>query len=38
LTRLDGKPVRTGKPGPLFERMHGAFVSYVRELAGTPAL
>ena len=38
VTRLDGKPVRTGKPGPLFERVYAAFVSYVRELAGTPAL
>jgi D-alanine transaminase len=38
VTRLDGKPVGTGRPGPLFARMHAAFVSYVRELAGTPAL
>jgi D-alanine transaminase len=38
VTRLDGKPVRTGKPGPLFARIHAAFASYVRELAGTPAL
>ncbi|MGA2399529.1 MAG: aminotransferase class IV [Steroidobacteraceae bacterium] len=38
VTRLDGKPVGTGKAGPLFERMHAAFVNYVRELAGTPAL
>ena len=38
VTRLDGKPVGTGKPGPLFERIYAAFVSYVRELAGTPAL
>jgi D-alanine transaminase len=38
VTLLDGKPVRTGKPGPLFARMHAAFLSYVRELAGTPAL
>jgi len=38
VTRLDGKPVGSGKPGPLFERMHAAFVAYVRELAGTPAL
>jgi D-alanine transaminase len=38
VTRLDGKPVRTGKPGPLFARIHAAFLSYVRELAGTPAL
>jgi D-alanine transaminase len=38
VTRLDGKPVRTGKPGPLFERIYAAFVSYIRDLAGTPAL
>lgn len=38
VTRLDGKPVGTGKPGPLFERMHRAFLDYIRELAGTPAL
>jgi D-alanine transaminase len=38
VTRLDGEPVGTGRPGPLFARMHAAFVSYVRELAGTPAL
>ena len=35
---IERKPVRTGKPGPLFERIYAAFVSYVRELAGTPAL
>jgi D-alanine transaminase len=38
VTRLDGEPVGTGRPGPLFTRMHAAFLSYVRELAGTPAL
>jgi D-alanine transaminase len=38
VTLLDGKPVRTGKPGPLFERIYGAFLSYVKELAGTSAL
>jgi D-alanine transaminase len=38
VTRLDGKPVGTGKPGPAFERVYAAFTSYVRELAGTPAL
>jgi D-alanine transaminase len=38
VTRLDGKPVRTGKPGPLFERIYASFATYVRELAGTPAL
>lgn len=38
VTRLDGKPVGTGSPGPLFERMHAAFSTYVREVAGMPAL
>jgi D-alanine transaminase len=38
VTLLDGKPVADGKPGPLFRRMHGAFIDYTRELAGTPAL
>lgn len=38
VTRLDGRPVGTGKAGPLFERMHAAFVNYVRELAGTAPL
>jgi hypothetical protein len=35
---LDGAAVGTGKPGPLFKRMHAAFVDYTRELAGTPPL
>ncbi len=38
VTLLDGRPVGSGKPGPVFERMHTAFVAYTRELAGTPAL
>jgi D-alanine transaminase len=38
VTRLDGRPVGSGKPGPLFRRMHTAFLGYVRELAGTPPL
>jgi D-alanine transaminase len=38
VTTLDGAPVGTGKPGPLFKRMHAAFTGYTRELAGTPAL
>jgi D-alanine transaminase len=38
VTRLDGRAVGAGRPGPLFARMHAAFVSYVRELAGTPEL
>jgi len=38
VTLLDGEPVGSGKPGPLFKRMHAAFVDYTRELAGTPPL
>jgi D-alanine transaminase len=38
VTSLDGAPVGTGKPGPLFKRMSAAFADYTRELAGTPAL
>ncbi len=38
VTRLDGRPVGSGKPGPLFKRMHAAFVDYTRELAGSPPL
>ncbi len=38
VTTLDGKPVGTGRSGPIFKRIHAAFVAYTRELAGTPAL
>jgi D-alanine transaminase len=38
VTLLDGRPVGNGKPGPVFGRMHAAFIAYTRELAGTPAL
>jgi D-alanine transaminase len=38
VTRLDGKPVGTGRPGPLFRKMHRAFLGYIGELAGTPPL
>jgi D-alanine transaminase len=38
VTTLDSRPVGSGRPGPLFERMHAAFLDYTRELAGTPAL
>src|SRR5579863_5534045 len=38
VTTLDGAAVGSGKPGPLFKRMHAAFVDYTRELAGTPSL
>jgi hypothetical protein len=35
---LDGLPVGGGRPGPLFERMHLAFLNYTKDLAGTAAL
>ncbi len=38
VTRLDGRPVGGGRPGPWYARMHAAFLAYIRELAGTPAL
>jgi D-alanine transaminase len=38
VTTLDGAPVGTGKPGPLFKRMSAAFAGYTRELAATPPL
>jgi D-alanine transaminase len=38
VTTLDGLPVGNGKPGPLFERMHLAFLNYTKDLAGTAAL
>jgi D-alanine transaminase len=38
VTLLDGRPVGNGRPGPVFGRMHAAFIAYTRELAGTPAL
>jgi D-alanine transaminase len=36
VTRLDGKPVNSGLPGPVWKRIHALFDSYRRELAGTP--
>jgi D-alanine transaminase len=38
VTSLDGAPVGGGRPGPLFRRIHAAFIDYSHELAGTPAL
>jgi len=38
VTSLDGLPVGSGHPGPLFKRIHAAFLDYIDELAGTPAL
>lgn len=36
VTQLDGRPVGTGKPGPLWRRMYDEWQRYKRELAGQP--
>jgi D-alanine transaminase len=36
VTTLDGKPVGTGKPGPVWRQLYDAYQEYKRELAGTP--
>ena len=38
VTKLDGVAVGSGKPGPLFARMHLAFLNYAKDLAGTAPL
>jgi D-alanine transaminase len=38
VTRLDGAPVASGRPGPLFARVHSEFLATIASLAGTPAL
>jgi D-alanine transaminase len=38
VTTLDARPVGRGRRGEHFARMHGAFMNYIAELAGTPAL
>jgi len=38
VTRIDGQPVGTGKPGPLWQRMNQSFNALRKRLAGTPAL
>lgn len=38
VTKLDGAAVGSGKPGPLFARMHLAFLNYTKDLAGAAAL
>ena len=38
VTALDGAPVGTGKPGPIFKKMHTAFTDYIREISTAPAL
>jgi D-alanine transaminase len=36
VTTLDGRPVGSGRPGPLWRRVYDELQSYKRELAGTP--
>jgi D-alanine transaminase len=36
VTLLDGHPVGSGRPGPLWRRVYEAFQRYKQELAGTP--
>ena len=36
ISLLDGKPVGTGKPGPVWRKLYDAYQAYKRELAGTP--
>jgi D-alanine transaminase len=36
VTTLDDKPVGSGKPGPLWRRVHDELQRYKRELSGTP--
>jgi D-alanine transaminase len=38
VTRIDGQPVGTGKPGPLWQRMNESFNALRKRLAGTPAM
>jgi hypothetical protein len=36
VSSLDGKLVGSGKPGPVWRKLHDAYQAYKRELAGTP--
>jgi D-alanine transaminase len=36
VTMLDGKPVGSGKPGPVWHKLYDAYQAYKREVAGTP--
>ena len=36
VTSLDGQPVGTGKPGPVWKKLYDAFQAYKVQLAGTP--
>jgi D-alanine transaminase len=37
VTRVDGAPIGTGRPGPAWQRMADAFAKLRQQLAGTPA-
>jgi D-alanine transaminase len=37
IARLDGKPVGSGRPGPVFKRMHALFTAFKAELGAAPA-
>ena len=36
VTTLDGHPVGTGKPGPVWRKLYDAYQACKREVAGTP--
>jgi D-alanine transaminase len=36
VTSLDGKPVGSGKPGPVWRKLYDAYQQYKRDIAGTP--
>ncbi len=36
VTKLDGRPVGAGKPGPLWRRVYDELQRYKREVSGTP--
>jgi len=38
VTKLDGRPVGTGKPGPLFRRIHSLYQDYKSRLAAGRAV
>jgi D-alanine transaminase len=38
VTRVDGAPVGTGRPGPLWQEMYGRLQRHLDQIAATPAL
>lgn len=38
VTKLDGRAVGAGRPGPVWTQLYAAFEAYKREVAGTPLL